>query len=154
MIGEVAVVVAEALERAGIGAVLTGGACASLYSAGAYQSHDLDFIVEGAGRKAALDAAMASVGFARQGDRYVHPRSKLFVEFPTGPLAVGNDMNIEPVALPLGPGQAWALSPTDACRDRLAAFYHPPSPAWRGRQTTPSQENGNWIPQKVSSPIR
>lgn len=129
-LAEVAAAVATALDRAGIVAVLTGGACATLYTGGTYQSNDLDFIVRSGGARRALDAAMASIGFARNGDRYVHPASPFFVEFPRGPLAIGDDVHITPVAVKLGGGTVLALSPTDACRDRLAAFYH-----WSDRQS-------------------
>lgn len=119
-----------ALAESGIHAVLTGGACATLYSRGAYQSHDLDFIVPDTSTQKAVDAAMASVGFARDGDRYIHPDSDFSVEFPRGPLAIGDDLDIRPVRLDLPGGYALALSATDACRDRLAAFYH-----WSDRQS-------------------
>ena len=129
-LADVAAVVAAALEAAGIEAVLTGGACATIYSRGAYQSHDLDFIVRSGGTRRSLDAAMASVGFARDGDRYVHRETPFFVEFPRGPLAIGDDVRIVPVTLKLGRNRALALSPTDSCRDRLAAFYY-----WSDRQS-------------------
>lgn len=127
---DVAAVVATALDRAGIVAVLTGGACATIYTGGAYQSHDLDFIVRSGGTRRSLDAAMASNGFSRDGDRYVHPATPFFVEFPRGPLAIGDDIRITPVALQVGSATVMALSATDACRDRLAAFYH-----WSDRQS-------------------
>jgi len=129
-LAEVAVAVAGALRDAGIDAVLTGGACASLHSDGVYISHDLDFILRAGGTRAALDAAMATAGFARDGDRYVHPRTRFFVEFPRGPLAIGNDLDIRPVKIRISGKQVTALSATDACRDRLAAFYH-----WSDRQS-------------------
>ena len=122
-LADVAAVVGRALRAAAVPAVLTGGACATIYSAGAYQSADLDFILSGGTRKA-LDEAMGTVGFSRDGDRYVHPDARFFVEFPRGPLAIGDDFNIKPVALRLRRGTISALSATDACRDRLAAFYH------------------------------
>jgi len=128
-LAEVAAVVAHALDRAGIAAVLTGGACATLYSKGAYMSADLDFILRGGTRKA-IDAAMSSVGFARDADRYVHDATPFFVEFPRGPLAIGDDFNITPVELRIGRARVQALSATDSCRDRLAAFYH-----WSDRQS-------------------
>lgn len=122
--------VGTALARHGIRAVLTGGACASLHTAGQYQSVDMDFVVTGSTTQAALDEALKSVGFARRGDRYVHPRVRFYVEFPRGPLAIGNDYRIDPVRR-RGPGPGLlALSPTDSCRDRLAAFYH-----WNDRQS-------------------
>ena len=42
-----AVAVGDALRRAGIRGVLTGGACASLYTAGAHQSVDVDIVLAG-----------------------------------------------------------------------------------------------------------
>jgi hypothetical protein len=122
--------VAAALREAGFTAVLTGGACATVYSGGAYQSHDLDFIVQSGGSQRALEAALATVGLRRTGDRYIHPKTKFFVEFVRGPLAIGDDVTIRPVTLKVAGGTTLALSPTDACRDRLAAFYH-----WSDRQS-------------------
>ena len=129
-IGDVAAVVATALRAAGFDAILTGGACAAIYSAGAYVSHDLDFIIRAGGGRAALDNALAAIGFARARDRYVHPKTPFFVEFPRGPLSIGDDTNIRPAKLKIGRLTISALSPTDSCRDRLAAFYH-----WSDRQS-------------------
>ena len=111
-------------------AVLTGGACASLYTRGSYQSRDMDFIVAGAVTQPGLDRAMASVGFHRSGDRYVHAQVLFYVEFPRGPLAIGDDYEIVPVTRSTAAGRALVLSATDSCRDRLAAFYH-----WNDRQS-------------------
>jgi len=132
-LADVAVVVAAVLRDAGFTAVLTGGACATIYSAGAYQSHDLDFIVRAGGGRRALDTAMADAGFRRDTDRYVHPDTAFFVEFPRGPLSIGDDMEIVPVDVQIGANRILALSPTDACRDRLAAFFH-----WSDRQSLAS----------------
>lgn len=129
-LADVAAEVAKALNAARISAVLTGGACATIYSKGAYQSHDLDFIIRSGGTRRSLDVAMASIGFHRDGDRYVHAATPFFVEFPRGPLAIGEDVAITPVELTVGGGRTLALSSTDACRDRLAAFYH-----WSDRQS-------------------
>ena len=129
-LADVAAAVAAALRDAGIVAVLTGGACATLYSDGAYQSHDLDFILRGSANRRSLDDAMATLGFTRNRDRYVHATTPFFVEFPRGPLAIGDDLAVTPVVLRLRRGEVLALSATDACRDRLAAFYH-----WADRQS-------------------
>ena len=126
----VAIAVGDALRRHGIRAVLTGGACASLYTRGSYQSRDMDFIAVGAVTQPGLDRAMASVGFRRKGDRYVHPAVSFYVEFPRGPLAIGDDYQISPVTRSTAAGRAFVLSATDSCRDRLAAFYH-----WNDRQS-------------------
>ena len=129
-LGDVALQVGDALRRHGIRAVLTGGACASLHTGGVYHSVDMDFIVLGHVTQAALDAAMAAVGFRRTGDRYVHPRVPFYVEFPRGPLAIAGDYRIRPVEHRRRHARALVLSPTDSCRDRLAAFYH-----WNDRQS-------------------
>lgn len=128
-LADVAIAVGDALRRAGIRAVLTGGACASLYSGGVYASLDADFILSESITVAQVDRALAPTGFRRRGDRYVHAAVPFFVEFPAGPLAIGADLGIRPVWQAKGRARTLALSPTDACRDRLAAFYH-----WNDRQ--------------------
>lgn len=120
----VAVAVGEALATHGIRAVLTGGACAGIYSGGLYSSQGVDFVLEGRVDLEKLDAVMASLEFSRSGNRYVHPESPIWVEFPRGPLAVGADLNVQPVTLSLSDRTTLALSATDSCRDRLAAFFH------------------------------
>jgi len=122
--------VGRALAEHGIRAVLTGGACASLHAAGSYLSDDLDFVLAGRVAVAELDRAMASLGFVRQADRYLHPQSDFWVEFPRGPLAVGGDLDVDVIEWRGRGGRASALSATDSCRDRLAAFYH-----WNDRQS-------------------
>ena len=52
------------------------------------------------------------------------------MEFPRGPLAIGDDYRIDPVERRTPHGRFLALSATDSCRDRLAAFYH-----WNDRQS-------------------
>src|SRR4030095_11215373 len=73
---------------------------------------------------------MNSVGFARRMNRYEHPLTPFYVEFPKGPLAIGHDFNIRPVELRRSRFRILTLSQTDCCRDRLAAFYH-----WNDRQS-------------------
>ncbi len=122
-LSDVARVVGGALADAGIPATLSGGACATIYSEGAYQSLDLDFILGESVSRKRLDKAMSDAGFKRSTDHYIHARTKFFVEFPRGPLAIGRDAAIRPVKIQLGRIRIAALSATDSCRDRLAAFY-------------------------------
>lgn len=136
-LGDVAAAVSAALERFGVEAALTGGACASLWSGGRYSSFDLDFIVTAPAARRAQEDAMASVGFVRDGDRFVHPAVRFWIEFPRGPLAIGSDLAVRPVEIPLGRRRVRGLSATDSCRDRLAAFYF-----WSDRQ---SLEVAVWI---------
>ncbi len=116
--------VSAALRRHRIDAILTGGACASLHARGDYLSYDLDYIVLGTVTRAQLDRAMATRSFTRTGAEYRHPKVPFFVEFPPGPLAIGDDDLVEPVDIRVGNTRVSALSATDSCRDRLAAFYH------------------------------
>jgi hypothetical protein len=127
---EVAASEMSALRTSGIRAVLTGGACATLYTGGAYHSEDVDVIIQSPTSKKALDGAMATIGFRRRVDRFEHPSTPYFVEFPRGPLSIGDDTSIVPVERRIGRMRVRILSATDSCRDRLAAFYH-----WRDRQS-------------------
>jgi len=96
-------------------AVLTGGACANLYSGGAYQSMDADFILSGSPALEDLNHALNALGFRRRGDRYVHPRVPFFVEFPRGPLGIGQDVQIRAVWRVRRGAKTLALSATDSC---------------------------------------
>ena len=129
-LADVAVAVGDALRRAGIRAVLTGGACANLYSGGAYLSLDADFVLTGPCTTEELDGTLGTLGFERRRDRYIHRLVPFFVEFPRGPLGIGEDFRIRPVWRNRRAAKTLALSATDACRDRLAAFYH-----WNDRQS-------------------
>lgn len=122
-LADVAAAVGDALRRAGIRAVLTGGACAELYAEGAPASYDADFILAADTRTEDLDRALAPLGFVRKRDRYAHARLPFHVEFPAGPLGIGQDSRIKPVMHTRRGARTLALSATDACRDRLAAFY-------------------------------
>lgn len=129
---EVALTVATTLNRHGIRAVLTGGAYVSIYTDGAYVSRDADFVIQtaAAALQHPVDGAMATLGFVRHNERYVHELTPFYVEFPPGPLSIGDDLDIRPVELRIEAGTALLLSPTDCCRDRLAAFYF-----WDDRQS-------------------
>jgi hypothetical protein len=101
-----------------------------LYSRGEYQSSDLDFILQSPVTPGELDAIMETIGFRRTGNHYEHHRTPFFVEFPAGPVGIGADTDIRPVVCRLRGTRVRALSATDSCRDRLAAFYH-----WNDRQS-------------------
>jgi hypothetical protein len=121
---EVALAVGSSLRRRGVRAVLTGGACVSIYTNGTYVSRDVDYVIQNVVTQHQIDGALSELGFWREGDRYVHEEVSFFVEFPPGPLAVGGDFDIRPVEMTAPDGPILALSATDICKDRLAAFYH------------------------------
>jgi hypothetical protein len=125
----IAAVVSEALRRHGIEAVLSGGAVVSIYSVNEYESHDLDFIT--AAGSAEIVAAMGTIGFRRErGRHFVHPQTDFIVEFPSGPLMVGEELVRTPAMLRTSRGTIRLLTPTQAVKDRLAGFFH-----WSDRQS-------------------
>jgi hypothetical protein len=63
---------------------------------------------------------MGAAGFKRRDAQYFHLESDFFIEFPRGPLAIGQDLDIVPARLEVGRTRVTALSATDSCRDRLA----------------------------------
>ncbi len=125
---EVAAIVSEALRQNGISVVLTGGAVVSLYSENEYQSWDLDFVIEGLAKK--VDPVMNSLGFKKEkGRHFIHPKSKFYVEFPSGPLSIGEEPVRDIAELTTQQGTIRLLPPTECVMDRLASFYH-----WEDRQ--------------------
>jgi hypothetical protein len=121
---ELAGLVCQTLKEVGVIVTLTGGACVSIWSKGKYVSNDLDFIEEGPVPPRKIRDALQSLGFHKQGKDFRNPATKFFVEFPTGPLMVG-DQRVEKVAERKMPaGALRLLTPTDCVKDRLAAFFH------------------------------
>jgi hypothetical protein len=118
---DVAFAVCTALERAKIIAVLTGGSAATYYAPEAYQSRDLDFVItlRGGARGA---QALAQLGYQPSGDHYVHPLSPLPLEFPPGPLGVGEDLITSWSTIRRKGEVLHVLTPFDSCRDRLASY--------------------------------
>jgi hypothetical protein len=129
-IEELAGLLCQALRDAGITVTLTGGACVTIWSDGKYVSHDLDFVEEGPVPRKKIREALEMLGFTPHGRHFVHPDTVFFVEFPTGPLMVGNQRVQHVFERKTLAGQLRLLSPTDCVKDRLAAFYH-----WNDRQS-------------------
>ena len=120
---ELAGIVAEQLRLCGLNAVLSGGALVSLYSENQYQSNDIDFVTSAGIKEIGL--ALEAIGFTRTGGRHFsHPESDILVEFPAGPLMVGNEHVTKISAIATRYGAISVLSPTDSVKDRLAAFLH------------------------------
>jgi hypothetical protein len=113
------------LRNRGIDVVLSGGAAVGIYSAGKYVSQDLDLVRGYAASLRAIAAAMGEIGFKEADGRYFkHPDTKHFVEFPPGPLTVGEEPVRQVDEIVLSTGTLRVISPTDCVKDRLAAYYH------------------------------
>jgi hypothetical protein len=120
---EFAAAVVQQLEKHGISCVLVGGACVSIYTNEKHSSHDLDFISPYSHE--AIASALAETGFQKDGRYFVHPNSKLYVEFPSGPVAIGQQTPVRPEGeLKVRDTIVKMYSPTQCVMDRLAAWFH------------------------------
>lgn len=131
---EVAAIVSDALERAGIMATLSGGSAVTIYSNNEYLSRDLDFVTSA--MIADLKPVLESLGFEHTGvprlSQFTHPKVQWYVEFPPSPLTFGNlYVNPEDCAvIELPVGKLRIITPTQSVMDRLAAAY-----AWKDAQS-------------------
>jgi hypothetical protein len=121
--------VAWHLEGEGIRSVLVGGAVVAIYTEGLYRSGDLDLVPDDLGRSR-LTAALAKIGFEPTRSRYFkHPDcAHLFLEFPRGPVEIGEQYPVIPAEIQWEGRTLRLLSPTDSVKDRLAGYIH-----WKSR---------------------
>jgi hypothetical protein len=119
---ELAALVCSTLDAHGISVVLSGGAVVSIYSDAEYVSYDLDFIPLGLARK--VDGAMQSLGFEKRQRHWTHPRSRYWVEFPPGPVAIGEETIRTFAERETRTGSLRLLAPTECVMDRLAWYIH------------------------------
>lgn len=128
-LGELAAFVCSHLKGSGINVVLSGGGCVAVHTEGKYVSYDLDFIENLSSGRRKLKKVLTEIGFEEHGKYFKHPDTAYFLEFPSGPLAVGGEPPQSVVVLKFATGELSALSPTDCIKDRLAAFFH-----WNDRE--------------------
>lgn len=123
--GELWRFVAWHLEGAGIPTVLVGGAVVAIYSEGLYRSGDLDMVLD-PHRRSEVTEALKEIGFVPDKSRYFkHPECKhLYLEFPPGPVELGEEHPVYPAEIPVEGRILRLLSPTDCVKDRLAAYIH------------------------------
>jgi hypothetical protein len=122
---ELATIVSDALEKAGISATLSGGAAVSIYSENRYQSEDLDFVT--AALNDELKSVLEPLGFAHTGQPrlsvFDHPKTRWYLEFPPTPLSFGGTY-IDPShcsRIKTGLGYLRIITPTHSVMDRLIA---------------------------------
>lgn len=126
---ELAAYVQDHLRKAGIEVVLSGGAAVGIYSNGAYISRDIDLVNVRFTARGKMEKAMKELGFSQYGRHFEHPDSDHIVEFPPGPLIIG-DLNVKDISeLRFDTGILRVISPTDCIKDRLAHYFH-----WGDRQ--------------------
>ncbi|MBV6395333.1 MAG: hypothetical protein HFACDABA_00909 [Anaerolineales bacterium] len=122
-LAELAAFVQSQLHAEGIDVVLSGGAAVSLYSSNKYVSKDVDLINVGFVKRSRVRDVMENMDFREQGRYFAHPDSKFLIEFPDGPLSVGEEPVKEINEIKLSTGSLRVISPTDCVKDRLCAFY-------------------------------
>ena len=127
--GELGAYVQSYLRDKGIEVILSGGAAVGIYSNYKYVSKDLDFVNVFAKNRRIIRTAMAEIGFEEGGRYFKHPETEFFIEFPPGPLTVGEEPVKEIIEKKFSTGRLRIISPTDCVKDRLAAYYH-----WGDRQ--------------------
>jgi len=88
---ELAAYVSTELRNCNINVVLSGGSCVTLYSKGKYVSMDLDFVNAGFTKRPVIKQVMESLGFFEENRYFRHPDNSMLVEFPPGPLGVGEE---------------------------------------------------------------
>jgi hypothetical protein len=120
---QLAAIVVSKLREQNINAVLVGGSVVSIYTDNKYESVDLDFISSADQKK--LAAALGELGFTSRGKDFVHPQTAFSIEFPSGPLAIGDDVPvIAEGKITVDGVDIVLLSPTQSVMDRLAWFFH------------------------------
>ncbi|WP_338288294.1 hypothetical protein [Luteolibacter sp. LG18] len=116
------------LSKAGIESVLVGGAVVAIYSEGLYRSGDVDLVLEGWPLKPVAEV-LEPLGFRPSGRHWSHPScAHLYLEFPPGPVSLGEQYPVIPAELEKEGQRLKLLSPTDCVKDRLAAWIH-----WKSR---------------------
>ena len=89
-----------------------------------YVSLDLDFVNVAFTKRNLIKVAMESLGFCEENRYFRHPDSDVLVEFPPGPLGIGEEPVKQVDEMETGVGTLRIISPTDCVKDRLSWFYH------------------------------
>ncbi|RYG15407.1 MAG: hypothetical protein EOO07_15480 [Chitinophagaceae bacterium] len=127
---ELAAIIAEHLQKHDINVVLVGGLAVEIYTENLYLTKDIDMVNTNYKKPSTLHNAMGELGFIKQGRVYVNETTKITVEFPTGPLAVGNKLITKTTIEKTAKGNIPILHVDDVVKDRLSAFIH-----WRDNQS-------------------
>lgn len=127
---ELASFICETLENKGIKTTLSGGFCTQIYNHGLYTSYDIDFINHYNEDHKTITKTMINLGFSHHDRYFTHPDATYAIEFPTGPLAIGEELIKVTATIETEVGILRLLTVTDAIKDRLASYYH-----WDSEQT-------------------
>ncbi len=120
---EIASFLCQQLSDIDVKTTLSGGFCAEIYTFGEYTSMDIDLIDQSIFKNKEIIQKMKELGFKKVGKHFSHPDIVYTVEFPSSPLAIGNELIKEISEIETEYGVLRILTPTDCVKDRLAGFY-------------------------------
>jgi hypothetical protein len=112
----------------------------SIYTDNEYASYDLDFIEIGGASRQQLKSALAKIGFIENNRYFSHPACQYFLEFPSGPMAIGNQPVSSLNNLKLSTGTFKLLTTEDCIKDRLSAYFY-----WKDQQAL---KQAIWVAQR------
>ena len=121
---ELAGLVSAEFQKSAINVVLSGGSCVSIYSQEKYVSMDLDFVNAMFAKRDLIRKVMESLGFEEENRYFRHADTDFLVEFPPGPLGVGEEPVKQIDEIKTGTGVLRIIPPTDCVKDRLTWYYH------------------------------
>jgi hypothetical protein len=125
-LADVCYAVAGALAGTRIEAVLCGGSAATMYAPQSYFSYDADFVLDNDDDLNTVAAALSTIGLKREGRSRIfsHPTCRFTVDFPKGPLGIGNEYVRDVSLMQRGGVTLRIVTRTDCIRDRLAHYYY------------------------------
>ena len=121
---ELAAIVANHLKQHGIRVVLVGGLAVEIYSENLYLTKDIDMVNTSYDASESLKTAMAELSFFKQGRVFINESTQVCVEFPSAPLAIGDQVIKETTDAHSEKGDIPILFATDIIKDRLLAYFH------------------------------
>lgn len=127
---DLAAMLAKHLQHHGVEVVLVGGLAVEIYTENLYLTKDIDMVNTNYKKPSYLNKVMGEFGFSKHGRVYINETTNITVEFPSGPLAVGNNLITNTTVAKTKQGEIPILHVRDVVIDRLAAFIH-----WQDRQS-------------------
>lgn len=112
--------VSRLLKENNIDSVLVGGAVATVYTQGKYETKDLDLVIDGTHEEVRM--IMTNNHFKKCNGYYLHEDYAITIDFITGYLEIGYDCNLTPVID--SESGLKILTPTDCIKDRLSSFLY------------------------------
>ncbi|MGB6987030.1 MAG: hypothetical protein WBD74_13750 [Candidatus Aquilonibacter sp.] len=103
---------------------VVGGSAVTLHAPDTYTSADIDFVALSGIERKKIDAALASLGYARKGRNYVHSESEWTLDVVGDSAFIGSRSIEEFVTISTQFGNVQVLRVEDALADRIAHFLH------------------------------